>query len=85
LWRFGSAAGIDHRFGHSERIEKSSVHIFPSSIFLLAKPKQENAGGENMSGLFLMSSADARNDNHGRSNQPPPEFPEMADSSARGL
>jgi hypothetical protein len=57
--------GVDHRFGHSERFERSSAHIFLSHIFLLGKAKQENVGEENKSGCFPQSSADGRNDDHG--------------------
>jgi hypothetical protein len=32
------------RFGHSERFEKSSVHIFLPCNFPSAKPKQEKLG-----------------------------------------
>jgi len=31
-----------------ERFEKSSIHIFLSYIFLLAKPEQENVGQEDI-------------------------------------
>jgi len=40
--------GFDHRFGQSERFEKSAIRIFLSRIFLLAKPEQENSGQKNM-------------------------------------
>jgi len=45
--------GFDQSFGHSERFEKSSIHIFPSCIFLLAKPVQKNAGLEDVNVQFL--------------------------------
>jgi hypothetical protein len=53
-----SYTGIDRRFGIGRRVEKSSIHIFLSYIFLLAKPEQENVGQENMDGSVLKSSVD---------------------------
>jgi len=61
-WRLGLARrravlGFDRRFGHSKRFEKSSTNIFPSYIFLLAKPKQKYVGQEDMDRSVLKSSA----------------------------
>jgi hypothetical protein len=47
-----SASGRDYHFSHYDWFEDSSIHIFLSYIFLSAKPKQENVGEENKSGLF---------------------------------
>jgi hypothetical protein len=40
-------SGFGRRFGHSERSGKPTILIFLSCIFLMVKPKQENAGEEN--------------------------------------
>ena len=37
-----TAAGFDRRFGHSERFEKSAIHIFLSYIFLFRFCQQKN-------------------------------------------
>ena len=58
-----SASGRDYHFGQYDWFEDPSIHIFLSYIFLSAKPKQENVGEENKSGLFPQSSvAGLKND-----------------------
>jgi hypothetical protein len=39
--------GLDRRIGHSERIEKSTILIFLSYIFLFRFREQKNVGEEN--------------------------------------
>src|SRR5262249_23678689 len=41
---------------------ESAINIFPSYIFLLAKPKQKNVGGKTTDGSVLKSTVDGRND-----------------------